>query len=533
MKGVVSTGYVTSNTPRPASVTDVLTDVASTCRARVRPGRRRRRHAPPLPILQPISRAFNPSGGPPDPSPDIPRRRERSRALHKSHNRSIGLGMDFSSGDVKAAIMRPAGVVVGGDAAAGTPALVRGWFEFQRSAAPARFLCFHDGGWVDVDGEAVGQLRRAFQDRRAMVEAACGGKAYLFDFLRMVRIDAATGEEAALGWIDDRGACFFPAPDCGGGRKRRRDGAPAEDEAESSSGVDERSGESRGAEAAAKRRKAGGAWGSAAARLEENDKYYQVVSKLFLSYGMANLGAAITAVRKVAQGARARAFQRQGQLLAAARGDAAGTPKFAWYGASAEDVATVVGRGFARTNAPRLGARKHGDGLHLSPPQCPYSSAMLTKADGNGEAHIVLCRVLMGRPEVVPAKSSQSRPSSDDYDSAVDKQENPQWYVVWSKDMNTRVLPEYVVSFKCPKLQPVQESSEATSKPKTPSPARDMFPRLLAEIELLVPDKCGLLQEYYSSFKMGQLKKDQFIRFLRSYIGDKVLTTVAKKLRGC
>jgi hypothetical protein len=184
--------------------------------------------------------------------------------------------------------------------------------------------------------------------------AVGGAGAYLFDFLRMVRIDAATGEEVALGWIDDRGSCFFPAPDFGGGsRKRRRDGdAPAEDEAESSSGVDECSGESRGADAAAaaaKRRKAGGAWGAAAARLEEN-KYYQVVSKLFLSYGMANLGAVITEVRKVAQGARTRAFQRQGQLLAAA-----------------------VDRGFVRTNAPRLGARKHGDGLHLSPPQCPYS----------------------------------------------------------------------------------------------------------------------------------------------------------------
>ena len=79
------------------------------------------------------------------------------------------------------------------------------------------------------------------------------------------------------------------------------------------------------------------------------------------------------ALRKVAQGVRARAFQQQGQLLAAARGAAAGTPKFAWYGASAEDVAAVVERGFARTNAPRLGGRKHGDGLHLSPPQCPYT----------------------------------------------------------------------------------------------------------------------------------------------------------------
>ncbi|CAN6290139.1 unnamed protein product [Urochloa humidicola] len=436
--------------------------------------------------------------------------------------------MDFS-GDVKPAIMRPA-VSVAGVA----PALLQGWREFRRSAAPARFLCFQDGGWVDVAGEAVGQLRRAFLGRRPMTEAACGGRPYLFDFLRMVRIDAATGEEAPLGWIDDRGACFFPAPGCGG-RKRRRDDAPAEDEAESSSGVDERSGESRGSAddaAAAKRRKAGGSWG-AAARLEEGDKYYQVVSKLFLCYGMAARGAAITAVRKVARGARARAFQQQGQQLAAARGAAAATAKFAWYGASAEDAAAVVERGFATTNAPRLGARRHGNGLHLSPPQCPFSSAMLAKADGSGETHIVLCRVLMGRPEVVTAGSSQSRPSSDDYDSAVDKLENPQWYVVWSKDMNTRVLPEYVVSFRCPKPQPIQGSSEATSKPKKPSPVgRDMFPKLLAEIKLLVPDKCDLLQQRYSNFKMGQIKKDQFIRFLRNYIGDKVLMTVARKLRG-
>jgi hypothetical protein len=282
--------------------------------------------------------------------------------------------MDFSSGDVEAAVMRPTVPVAGGGAAVGPSALLRGWREFRRSAAPARFLCFEDGGWADVAGEAVRQLRRAFQDRRAMAEAACGGRAYLFDFLRMVRIDAATGEETALAWIDDRGACFFPAPG-GGGRKRRRDDAPAEDEAESSSGVDERSGESRGAEdAAAKRMKASGAWGkSAAARLEESGKYYQVVSKLFLSYGMASRGAVITAVRKVGQGARARAFQQQGQLLAATRGAAVGTPKFAWYGASAEDVAAVVERGFARTNAARLGGRKHGDGLHLSPPQCPYT----------------------------------------------------------------------------------------------------------------------------------------------------------------
>jgi len=47
-------------------------------------------------------------------------------------------------------------------AAAGTSTLLRGWREFRRSGAPARFLCFEDGKWVDVTGEAVPRLRRAF-----------------------------------------------------------------------------------------------------------------------------------------------------------------------------------------------------------------------------------------------------------------------------------------------------------------------------------------------------------------------------------
>ena len=42
------------------------------------------------------------------------------------------------------------------------------------------------------------------------VEAVYGGRAFLFDFPRMVRIDAVTVEEVAMGWINDPGACFFP-----------------------------------------------------------------------------------------------------------------------------------------------------------------------------------------------------------------------------------------------------------------------------------------------------------------------------------
>ena len=59
-----------------------------------------------------------------------------------------------------------------------------------------------------------------------------GGREFLFD--------AGTTEEVAMGWIDDRGACFFPVPESG--RKRKRGEPELEDGA--SSGVDERSDES-------------------------------------------------------------------------------------------------------------------------------------------------------------------------------------------------------------------------------------------------------------------------------------------------
>nr|XP_020164973.2 uncharacterized protein LOC109750429 [Aegilops tauschii subsp. strangulata] len=62
--------------------------------------------------------------------------------------------------------------------------------------------------------------------------AVYGGREFLFD--------AGTTEEVAMGWIDDRGACFFPVPESG--RKRKRGEPELEDGA--SSGVDERSDES-------------------------------------------------------------------------------------------------------------------------------------------------------------------------------------------------------------------------------------------------------------------------------------------------
>jgi hypothetical protein len=249
--------------------------------------------------------------------------------------------------------------------------LMRRWRQFTTSGEPARFFCFDDQGdgkWVEVDAGVAHELRRAFRDRRVFAEVAYGGRAFLFDFLRMARIDEATAEQAGMGWIDHRGALYFPAPDVRRPRKRaREDGS----DAESSSEVEERArdGDRKKAKNTARR---GASWKSAPA-MAESERDYQLVSRLFLDRGMAPRGAEVTAVRRVAPGARANDFQLQAHAIAARRGAAAAGARFAWYGAPAEDVAAAVEQGITTTNAAMLGARAHGGGVHLAPPQHPYA----------------------------------------------------------------------------------------------------------------------------------------------------------------
>lgn len=71
-------------------------------------------------------------------------------------------------------------------------------------------------------------------------------------------------------------------------------------------------------------------------------------------------------------------------------------------------------------------------------------------ADEDGLRHMLLCRVILGKMEVIPAGSQQYHPSSDDFDSGVDNLSAPKRYIVWSTHMNTHILPEYVVTFRAP-----------------------------------------------------------------------------------
>lgn len=73
--------------------------------------------------------------------------------------------------------------------------------------------------------------------------------------------------------------------------------------------------------------------------------------------------------------------------------------------------------------------------------------------DEEGLKHLLLCRLILGKPEMISSGSNQSCPSSNQFDSGVDNLENPRKYVIWSSTMNSYILPSYVVSFKFPRLR--------------------------------------------------------------------------------
>lgn len=70
--------------------------------------------------------------------------------------------------------------------------------------------------------------------------------------------------------------------------------------------------------------------------------------------------------------------------------------------------------------------------------------------DEDGVKHLLLCRVILGKLELVNPSSTQCHPSSENFQSGVDDLVSPKKFIVWSNQMNTHILPEFVVSFKTP-----------------------------------------------------------------------------------
>ncbi|EPS73692.1 hypothetical protein M569_01065, partial [Genlisea aurea] len=170
-------------------------------------------------------------------------------------------------------------------------------------------------------------------------------------------------------------------------------------------------------------------------------------------------------------------FKKQVKLTKKYRGDA--NLSFAWFPCPKGTVSTILKFGIENYKQHRPDIL-NGAGIHLMPANGNQFSINNIDVDENGTRHVVLCRVIMGNMEVVPCGSEQSHPSGENFDSGVDKLQNPSCYVVWSMNINSHIHPDCIVSFKvAPEAEgavPSQEEAKVAISSSIPSESRLLLP---------------------------------------------------------
>ncbi|KAM3688626.1 hypothetical protein ACJW31_10G165600 [Castanea mollissima] len=429
--------------------------------------------------------------------------------------------------------------------------MIQNHSNFKRSGAPARFMFYQAGSWIDFPSEVFGGLRLGFSEGKPVIDLSIGGAKYLFDFLRMLQIDFVTENRRSIAWIDENGKCFFPkvfvdeefeeeeenhaipkveieirvskdgnsnsnsnSNDSNSGKRKRVEfeSTSNEDEAEVTSSKKKLRDDEDEEDGATKRLRLTPSWPNAKP-LGQGDREYSVYSNLLIN-GLRKINlekyATITAIHQCTrtgplERARSQVFEKQIQIIKAARG--ASNTVLAWYGASAKGVEGILKHGFAVPN--------NGTGIYLSHVDLPHTSALRSGADDNGEKHLILCKVILGNMERVGPQ--QCHPSSDVFDTGVDDIKNPKWYMVWCNNMNSHILPECVVSFK--------SSGYLRGHGKYP------FSQLFSKMKSSLPaSKVQDLMASYDIFKAGKVAKVDFIKQLRSVVGDEMLRSTIQEI---
>ncbi|PKI31355.1 probable inactive poly [ADP-ribose] polymerase SRO5 isoform X1 [Punica granatum] len=268
-------------------------------------------------------------------------------------------------------------------------------------------------------------------------------------------------------------------------------------------------------------------------RLSYGDKAHDLIKGRFVSgLGQLREKTTVAAIHRncysspTAQ-ARAQAFQIYLQATQKKRvGDA--NVKYAWYAASKEDMAKIMCFGFGHCGNTSNGL--FGSGIYLSPDNHPLESVKFAPLDKDGMRHLLLCRVILGKSELIHPGSEQHHPSSEEFDSGVDSLSCPKKYIVWSTHMNTHVLPEYVVSFRMPCcLKGLLETQSPLRKPTSPWMP---FSMLISELSKILPaPTIGSISKYHKDYKEKKISRQELIRKMRQFTGDKLLIAVIKSFR--
>ncbi|KAL5552883.1 hypothetical protein UlMin_040284 [Ulmus minor] len=196
--------------------------------------------------------------------------------------------------------------------------------------------------------------------------------------------------------------------------------------------------------------------------------------------------------------------------------------RLGWYGGSKEEISQIVVHGFSGGKRSGNGV-SYGDGVHLFPGHSLFSGALSTEVDENGLRHMLLCRVILGKMEQTSPASKQCLPTSQDFDSGVDNLLNPKAYIIWSAFMNTHIFPEYLISFKAPRLAGLQRTL-AKKKPSSPYMS---FIALIPELaKYLEPARMVYINEIYNDYQANKIGRKEMIKRVRMLVGDKLLAAV-------
>ncbi|XVF39718.1 hypothetical protein PTKIN_Ptkin01aG0055600 [Pterospermum kingtungense] len=266
--------------------------------------------------------------------------------------------------------------------------------NFERSGVPARFMYYRNNSWMNFSADVVEKLRTGFLERKSRIVVSIDGAEYVVDLDRMLQIDVQTENFRSISWIDVNGKCFFPNPFFGeeeilqskygkesncnpkieievkidrNALKRKRE---EEDEVSSSYKAVEQDGIKH------QRLEARVAKWPNAKLLTETEIEYLLVKGHFLN-GIRRVDEAVR-INSIHQcnseehldKARLAVFQKQIEITKAARGTS--NMVYAWYGASAKVVGSILlGQGFGLPcKVP--GAGVYGIGVYLSPVGLPH-----------------------------------------------------------------------------------------------------------------------------------------------------------------
>lgn len=306
----------------------------------------------------------------------------------------------------------------------------------------------------------------------------------------------------------------------------------------------------------------------------------ETVGNMFIRGVSPALKVEIIDVKKCCGGimeARLELFQKQIEITQKLRRKA--NVQYAWFASPTDALSSTVVYGLG-LDGPKLG--KYGYGVHLTAVDSAHNSATICDIDEKGVRYMVLCRVILGNMELVLPGSKQSYPSNECFDSGVDNLQNPNHYVVWNMNMNTHIYPEYAVSFKMspsaeagnlilegsrvdlsrvtsqdpqgPIIQidsspsklgmnsPQFQSVKAVSMEKVPSVGSSTsrapnspwmpFSKLFEAIsDKVAPEDMRLVRVLYESLRGKKTSREEFIRKLRSIVGDQILRSTISSLQ--